>query len=251
MERQCRLMQSALDKIAEWGVDWQMVFAPGKSQYIVFRHPNKVNYPRMKFKLNGGVIKETESVKYLGLIMDKHLSYEEHINYILGKSMRKLGYLTYLCAYKGIRPSMSAYMLIYNAVIRPSLEYACAFWNCAAEAHKKKLERVQRLAICRILGVMKATSYETCNMMAQIPPLELRRRQEEIKLFHKCVKYSVRAPEHNLIKAYMYWKENCTDFTGKLSTLSRARIHARDARVPAVGDRSERSEGGDQTRVCA
>ncbi|ETN99500.1 hypothetical protein RFI_37971, partial [Reticulomyxa filosa] len=128
-----------------------------------------------------------------------------------------------------------------KTIIRPSLEYACAFWNGASEVHKKKLERIQRIAICRILGVMHATAYDTVNVISQIPPLELRRQQEEVKIFQRCIKWSGRFYNHNLVKAYWMWEEHKTTtnfdyitWTGKLSTLYRGCILASELNVPEV-----------------
>ena len=111
-------------------------------------------------------------------------------------------YLTYLCSYKGVRQSVSVYNPLHKTIIRPSLEYASAFRNVAAESHKKRLERIQRIAMCRILGVMNTTAYDTVNVISQIPPLEFRRKQEEVKLYHKCTKWSGKSDEHNMVSAY-------------------------------------------------
>ena len=158
-----------------------------------------------------------------------------------GKASRKLGYLTFLCSYKGIRPSLATYNLLYKAIIRPSLEYACAFWNGAAESHKKRLNRIQRIAVCRILGVMNATAYHTTNILSQFPPLELRRKQEEVKIFHKCIRGSTKFPQHNLTQGYLLWKQDHEIeqdekivWSGKLSTLSRAYINTVEIGVPEV-----------------
>ncbi|ETO02297.1 hypothetical protein RFI_35139, partial [Reticulomyxa filosa] len=161
----------------------------------------------MKLKLNGNDIEVADNVKYLGLIIDQQMTFQQHINYVYGKASKKLGYLTFLCSYKGIRSSFSVYNLLYSTIIRPSLEYACAFWNGAAESHKKRLERIQRIAMCRILGVMNSTAYDTVNVIAQIPPLELQ-RQEEVKLYHKCIRWSSKFPGHNLTMAYQLWRIN-------------------------------------------
>ena len=130
---------------------------------------------------------------------------------------------------------------MYKTIIRPSLEYGCAFWNGAPESYKKRLERIQRIAMCRILGVMNSTAYDTVNVISQIPPLELRRRQEEVKLYCKCIKWSKKFPDHNLTRAYEIWKMNhelkedesfC--WRGKLSTLSRGCINGAEVGIPNV-----------------
>ncbi|ETO08846.1 hypothetical protein RFI_28541 [Reticulomyxa filosa] len=241
MQRQLNLLQQSLNNVSLWASRWKMLLAPDKTQSITFRMKNKAKYPKMQLTLNNIPIQDTEQVKYLGLIMDSNLTYQRHINYVYGKTAKKLGYLTFLCSYKGIRPSLSVYNLLYKAIIRPSLEYACAFWNGAAQSHKCRLERIQRLAMCRILGVMNSTAYDTVNMITQLPPLELRRQQEEVKLYHKCIRWSTKFPNHNLTLGFLLWKRNhdiqpgekfC--WLGKLSTLSRAYIHAKEVGVPKV-----------------
>ncbi|ETO01297.1 hypothetical protein RFI_36143, partial [Reticulomyxa filosa] len=241
MERQLQLLQQSLDEIYSWGSKWKMSLAPEKSQCITFRAKNKRKYPHMKIKLGGISIKEEKQVKYLGLIMDSNLTYKQHLQYIYGKASRSLGYLTFLCSYKGIRPSMSVYNLLYKTIVRPILEYGCQFWNGAAETCKKKLEQIQKLAMCRILGVMNSTSYDTVNIISQMPPLELRRQQEEIKMYHRCIQLSEQFPSHNMSIAYRLWKKNHETkkdeffcWIGKLSPLSRACIHADELDIPDI-----------------
>lgn len=243
MQLQLQLMQQSLDGISSWGVKWKMLLAPEKSQCITFKQKNKKKYPTLKLNLDQDQVEipEAKEVKYLGLIMDSQLSYKQHINYVYGKASRKLGYLIFLCSYKGIRPSLAVYNLLYKTIIRPILEYACPFWNGAAESHKKKLERIQRLAMVKILGVMNSTAYDTVNIISQIPPLELRRKQEEIKLYHKCIRWSGKLRKHNLTLAYNLWRKNHPiygnkrfSWMGKLSTLSRACIHAAELKIPEV-----------------
>ncbi|ETO00876.1 hypothetical protein RFI_36564 [Reticulomyxa filosa] len=98
-----------------------------------------------ELKLNGNNIEEENHVKYLGLIVDQQIIFKQHSNYIYGKAPKKLGYLTFLCSYKGIRLSLSVYNLLYTTIIRLSLEYVCAFWNGAAESYKKNLKESKEL----------------------------------------------------------------------------------------------------------
>ena len=77
--------------------------------------------------------------------------------------------------------------------------------------------------------------------MSQFPPLELRRQQEEVKLYHKCIRGSIKFPEHNLTQAYQLWKQEHEFkhdekfvWSEKLSTLSRAHISANKIGMPEV-----------------
>ena len=120
-----------------------MLLSPDKSQSITFHRKNKKKFPPMKFSINTTLIQESSCVKYLGLIMDQQLNYKEHVNYVYRKAAKNLGYLKYLCSFKGVKPSLSVYNLLYKTIIRPTLEYACPFWNGAADTNKKKLESIQ------------------------------------------------------------------------------------------------------------
>ncbi|ETO35539.1 hypothetical protein RFI_01524 [Reticulomyxa filosa] len=68
--------------------------------------------------------------------------------------------------------------------IRPSLEYASAFWNGAADT------------------IVNDT--KDCNISNQTA-LEL--RQEEVKLYHKFIRWSGRLNGHNLVLEYKIWNE--------------------------------------------
>ncbi|ETO08926.1 hypothetical protein RFI_28460 [Reticulomyxa filosa] len=54
-------------------------------------------------------IEEVYHVKYLCLIIDQQMTFQQHINYVYSKALKKLGYLTLLRSYKGIRPILSMY----------------------------------------------------------------------------------------------------------------------------------------------
>src|ERR1700733_6033649 len=135
-------MQQSLDEISLWATKWKMVLAVDKTQSITFKQKNKKKFPKMQLQLLGSNLNEIKQVKYLGLIVDSNLTYKQHINYVFAKANRKLGYLSYLCSYKGIRPSLSAYYILYKTIIRSILEYACSFWNGAADVHKSKLDKI-------------------------------------------------------------------------------------------------------------
>ncbi len=233
MERQCDVLQRSLDDISAWSREWRMILAPSKTQYIVFRRKNKRLFPQPTLRLNGAPLEETETVKYLGLVIDRQLTYKQHVEYLYGKCARKLRFLSFLCSYKGIRPQLNAYLHLYKSIIRTALEYASPFWNSAAKCHKQRLDRIQHSALRRILGCMRQASGEVVEMILQMPPLELRRQQETVRLKQRCMRMKQCFPEHNLSCALDEWNDDFTDFRNEdlRSPLARAALHSTNACV--------------------
>ncbi|ETO01859.1 hypothetical protein RFI_35580 [Reticulomyxa filosa] len=52
------------------------------TQSIKFKM-NKRKYPKMKLKFDGKGIEEAEHVKYLGLIVDQQMTFQQYINFAL------------------------------------------------------------------------------------------------------------------------------------------------------------------------
>ncbi len=230
LKKQHRDIQTSLDNAYSWAVDWKMILSPAKSSAITFRHPNKRRFPGTCFTLNGTQIPFSPKMRYLGLILDSSLSYKDHVMYVFGKGMKRLGLLTFLCNQGKSKPSYSSYLTLYKTILRPVLDYASAFWNGAPDSYKEKLQRIQRIALCRIVGCFRTTSYNVVNALTHVAPLELRRQQEEVKLLHRCIKYSEAYPRGNLSSALAVWR-SYPGFGSKISTLGRATIHAHGARI--------------------
>ncbi|ETO15517.1 hypothetical protein RFI_21848 [Reticulomyxa filosa] len=96
-----RIGQVVLNRInfSERKFEFGVPFTPS----ITFK--NKRKYPKMKLKLDGKDIEETDQIFII--FVDQQMTFLQYINYIYGKASKKLGYLTFLCSYKGIRPSLS------------------------------------------------------------------------------------------------------------------------------------------------
>jgi ribonuclease HI len=230
LTQQQRDLQLALNNAHTWGVKWKMILSPNKSKAIIFRHCQKKVYPATPFTLEGVPIDFTDTVKYLGVVLDSHLTYRQHVEYVCGKAIKKATYLNYLCAHRRVRPNFKVFRTLYKTMVRPCMEYASAFWNGASTRVKKRLDRIQRTSLTRILGCYRTTSYDVVNILANLEPLEMRRMQEEVKLLHRCIRYREAYPQHNLVQAHDIWLSSDKRFP-LVSTLTRAAAHAKDAKI--------------------
>ena len=91
-------------------------------------------------------IKLALSAKDLGLTLDSHISYDEHISTLISSCMRKLHQINRV---KDSLDKETLLLCIETLVIGKSL-YCCTVWSNTSAMNIKKLQTVQNFA-CRII----------------------------------------------------------------------------------------------------
>ena len=109
-------------------------------------------------------------MKYLGVILDDHLTFDEHITYILTKSFKKLGILRHARDYLGRKTKI----LLYKSLILPHLDYCDLVYMCTTAINLQKLQQIQNCA-CRT--ILTADNYTPIiQMHAELELLPLNKR---------------------------------------------------------------------------
>jgi hypothetical protein len=98
---------------------------------------NKI-YSNYTYHINGKALKEVEDTLDLGVTLDKKLRFHKHIDNIVSKAFRMLGFVIRNC--KELKPSTK--ILLYNAYVRSTLDYCSPVWSPHYEVHTKRLEGV-------------------------------------------------------------------------------------------------------------
>ena len=78
------MLQKDLDIINKWAESWQMTFNLSKCKLV--RVTNKKHPLEHSYYLQGEQIKSVPHAKYLGVIIDEHLTFNEHIKMITSKA---------------------------------------------------------------------------------------------------------------------------------------------------------------------
>ena len=110
----------------------------------------------------------TKHFKFLGLLIDEHLSWAYHVDYVHGK-ISSGSYV--LARAKHLLPS-NIKMTIYNSLIKPHLEYGLLTWGGLSDHKLNKLLIVQKKAIRSVAG--KPTNTHTAPLFASFEVLRLR-----------------------------------------------------------------------------
>jgi hypothetical protein len=83
-----------------------------------------------------------DTARYLGVTLDKWLTWSSHIDQVRTKSSQRLGVLAPLLNRRsGL--SISNGVLLFRHLIRPMMDYVCPAWRSAARCHNRKLQVLQ------------------------------------------------------------------------------------------------------------
>ena len=94
------------------------------------------------YHLDSSVISHHPVVRYLGVLVDCKLNWNEHCRYVSAKATRSLNFLRH-CLYNASSLIKSS---VNKCVVRPTLEYACPVWHPYTIKNINTLESVQRRA---------------------------------------------------------------------------------------------------------
>ena len=182
-------LQFAADRLAFWCDENSMRINTKKTKEAIRNFSKSVDRKKVPpLTNNGALIERVSSFKLLGIIFSSDLSWGQHVSYILNKVAKRY-YIIFQLARIGITPS--DIILIYCAIMRSVLEYACAVWHCGLTANQSDdLERVQR----RVLRIIYPNlSYHDALFVSGLERLCVRRERITRVLFE-----DIQNPRHVL-----------------------------------------------------
>ena len=138
-----RMLEYALTALSQWARDWQLIISVEKCCVM---HLGTVHMPR-KLSVDGSMLPVNSSCRDLGIIINRDLSFTEHVNSIVYKAHQRANAIHRCFESRNVNLLLRAYMVY----VRPLLEHNTVIWS----PHLKRLpglnnytysERLLRLA---------------------------------------------------------------------------------------------------------
>jgi hypothetical protein len=122
-------LQSYLAELELWLRRWRIAMNVSKSMALLFTGM-RIQTPR-PVALFGEPIVWVDTACYLGVTLDRLLTWATHIDQVRKKASQRLGVLGALLNRRsGL--SIRNGVLLYRQLIRPMMDYACPVWRSAA-----------------------------------------------------------------------------------------------------------------------
>ena len=129
-----------LCKVVNWLGANKLSLNVSKTQFIIFQAKNKKIHHNLQVQMNDQRIEQVNNTKFLGLIIDKDLSWKYHINQVTLKISKMSGILVRARNYLSLRTLDT----IYNALIYPYLTYCNTLCASTYSSRLKNIYKVQK-----------------------------------------------------------------------------------------------------------
>ena len=132
-----KTLQADVENVSTWLVVNRLKLNVIKSLCMLIGSRQRTGGLNLTIMLDGAILKQVCSTKYLGVYFDRHRTWQVHVDYVLGRVRRKL------FAMNRVRPASSRVLqLLYQAYILPVLDYCDTVWLPSNSSSTRRLERL-------------------------------------------------------------------------------------------------------------
>ena len=186
IQTSARTLQNAIKKLEEWTFKTGLKFSPTKSEVVHFWRniiggKTRDYYP---LKIYDEEIPRRETVKFLGMTLDRSLSWIPHIDTLKAETMRSLSILRVVSKvnYGADRKTL---LRLYWAICKSKLDYGSQIYSSASPNTLQKLDSVHNEALRICTGAFRTSPTASLQVEAGSPPLDLQRNE-------LCLRYLLR-----------------------------------------------------------
>ncbi|KAK7097474.1 hypothetical protein V1264_004447 [Littorina saxatilis] len=182
-------MQEALNITSKWATDWCVTVNSLKTVATCFSLSNSKE--TLQLTINNQAIPQEDTPTYLGIKLDKKLTWNPHIKEKEKRATRRLSIMKKLAGTKW-GASSNILRQVYTGHVRPVMEYGAAAWATAAKSNTSRLNKVQNASMRIITGGLKTTPIHALEATTRLPSLDHRREEKVIVQYEKLQ----RLPSH-------------------------------------------------------
>ena len=160
-------MNRELKKLSLWLNANRLALNISKTNFIIFRGYRKPCDYNVTLLLNRKAIEQRTYVKYLGVLIDEHLNWKEHVLNVTKKISRSVGIICKL------RSCMDVSLLrtLYYSLVYSHLNYGIHAWGSACKTDLEKILTLQKKVVRAMTGNRWYQTYGNPGPLVSSDPL--------------------------------------------------------------------------------
>lgn len=176
--------------ISAYAKKWKIKINNSKTEHLVFARkftntkvfePLRVEGMRVEPAVN--------AVKYLGVSLDKRMSFVNNTKSLVNKGHKAIRVL-YPLLNRNSKLSVQCKKLIYTAIIRPTLTYAAPVWCSMAKTSLLKIQRIQNKCLRLVLNKDRYTTINELHERSGLETIDRYVTRMATKFYQKHIKNS-------------------------------------------------------------
>ena len=179
-DRANRVIQLALDHVQSWCARWGLEISTTKSATVIFSRQRKHVTPASPLNIGGDRIPLVPSFKYLGITLDRRLSFSEHILDLRQRASRRLNIIKCIAG-RDWGADRHTLMKLYRSLIRSMFDYCSFIYDNISISQSSSLEAVQNAALRIITGALRTSPVDNLLAEANLPLLSHRRKLQLLR----------------------------------------------------------------------
>jgi len=191
-------LQQSLENVYRWANEWQFSINVSKTNVLSLSNKQSTGTSSCRpYSIDNINLSYSNPVSDLGIIVDSCLTFKDHINHIVSKSLQRSGVL-----FRGfVSRDLSLMKKAFIIYIRPILEYNSCTWNPSQKYLIDSIEAVQRRFTKRI-PCLSSLSYPERLAIINLDSLELRRLRTDLLMYYKIINNLTPLPSSDYFKFY-------------------------------------------------
>ena len=181
--------QDAVDIVVNWSREWKLILNGSKSETSLFSLGKTDKTWQPKITINGQIARFEPNPRFLGVTLDRTLTFGEHVGLISARALQKKKILNAV-AHSSWGWRKGDLRKVFLAHIRPLLNYAgCAWQPWLSQTSVDRLERVQDSCLRAVTSQALSTPTEALHAEAEVSSMRscisancLRSREKALRL---------------------------------------------------------------------
>ena len=161
-------LKSSMTRLHRYFLKWKIKLNTSKTEAIFFTRRRTRELPGSTITIGNETISWKTEAKYLGMIFDKTMTLNKHVDYAIAKS-NKIAQILFPLINRSSNLDHWNKMMVYKQIIRPALTYGCPLFHHIAPTNIKKMQVFQNKILKMILDLPTFTSTSHIHEVTEMP----------------------------------------------------------------------------------